>query len=61
MPLCLQDFMHARQGARALGDSVPASFPDAIDAVADFADPILAGEIVDGSWDPGSRRWRRTF
>jgi len=42
-----------------LTEAVPASFSDAIDAVADFADPILAGEIVDGSWDPGTRQWNR--
>lgn len=44
----------ARSG---LADAVPASFADVIDAVADFADPILTGEVVDGGWDPPARRW----
>lgn len=44
----------ARSG---LTDSVPASFSDAIGAVADLADPILSGEVVDGVWNPGTRRW----
>lgn len=38
---------------------VPASLADVIDAVAGFADPILTGEVRDGSWDPAERRWMR--
>lgn len=45
----------ARSG---LADDVPTDFATAIDAVADFADPILAQEVVDGTWDPVVRRWR---
>lgn len=45
----------ARSG---LADALPASFADAIAAVADFADPILAGELDDQLWDPTARRWR---
>lgn len=38
-------------------DTVPASLADVIDAVADFADPILTGRVIDGEWDPAARRW----
>ena len=36
---------------------VPARFDDAIDAVADFVDPVLAGDVEDGTWDARARRW----
>jgi predicted nucleotidyltransferase component of viral defense system len=41
-----------------LKDSAPTSFADAIRAIADFADPVLAGEVTTGEWDPATRRWR---
>lgn len=44
----------ARSG---LGDTVPQSLADVIDAAAEFADPILAGDVVNGTWDPVTRRW----
>lgn len=44
----------ARSG---LEDSAPASFADAIEAIADFADPILDGGVTSGKWDPAFRRW----
>ena len=44
----------ARSG---LVDAVPPVLADTITAVADFADPILTGEVVDGGWDPAARRW----
>jgi hypothetical protein len=40
-----------------LSDAVPASLADVIDAVANFADPILTGEVVDGGWNPAARHW----
>ena len=46
----------ARSG---LAESVPTSFADVIAAVADFADPILVGDVGDGIWDPVSRQWVR--
>lgn len=45
----------ARNG---LEDAAPASLSDAIRAIADFADPVLAGEVTAGAWDPATRRWR---
>jgi len=45
----------ARSG---LEDSAPPSFAEAIEAVADFADPILKGDVTSGRWDPVARRWR---
>jgi hypothetical protein len=45
----------ARSG---LDDSAPASLAEAIRAIADFADPILAGGVTSGVWDPAARRWR---
>lgn len=45
----------ARSG---LDDSAPTSFAEAIRAIADFADPILAGEVTTGRWDPALRGWR---
>jgi hypothetical protein len=40
-----------------LAEAVPANLGDVIDAVADFADPILAGDVLTGEWDPAARRW----
>lgn len=49
----------ARYVARAgLAASVPASFAEAITAVAEFADPILTDAVLDGSWLPDAGRWR---
>lgn len=45
----------ARSG---LNDSAPTSLAEAIRAIADFADPVLAGEVGSGTWDPVARRWR---
>lgn len=45
----------ARSG---LEDAAPPSFAEAIEAVADFADPILKGDVTSGRWDPVARRWR---
>lgn len=45
----------ARSG---LDDSAPASLAEAIRAIADFADPILADGVTSGVWDPVPRRWR---
>ena len=46
--------------ARAgLAGDVPASYAEAIEAIAAFADPILSGDLTEGRWDPGRRRWRR--
>lgn len=45
----------ARSG---LEDSAPLSFAEAIEAIADFADPILSGDVTSGRWDPVTRRWR---
>jgi predicted nucleotidyltransferase component of viral defense system len=46
--------------ARAgLAGEVPASYAEAIEAIAAFADPILGGNLTEGQWDPGRRRWRR--
>lgn len=44
----------------ALADTVPADFSITIDAVADFADPILTGDVSEGTWDPAVRGWRMT-
>lgn len=41
-----------------LATEVPADYDDAIAAIADFADPILSGEVTTGEWDPVSRAWR---
>lgn len=41
-----------------LATSVPVSFADAIAAVCAFADPILTGAVLDGSWSPDAGRWR---
>lgn len=41
-----------------LADYLPAGYAETITAVADFADPILAGEVTGGEWDPVQRRWR---
>lgn len=45
----------ARSG---LDESAPASFAEAIEAIADFADPVLAGQVVSRAWDPVERRWQ---
>lgn len=40
-----------------LHDQVPLALPLAIGDIIAFVDPILAGDVIDGSWDPGLRRW----
>ena len=40
-----------------LTEIVPASYADTIEAVAAFADPILADAVRLGTWDPTNRRW----
>lgn len=44
----------ARSG---LDDAVPLSLAEAIGAIAEFADPIIAGDIGGGLWEPATRRW----
>jgi len=41
-----------------LDDRLPAQFGEVVGAVADFADPVLAGTRIDGRWDPDRRAWR---
>lgn len=41
-----------------LEDSAPATLAEAIRAIAEFADPIIVGEVNSGVWDPAARRWR---
>ncbi len=45
----------ARSG---LDDAAPATLAEAIGAIAEFADPIIAGDVGGGVWDPAARRWR---
>ncbi|HSK27025.1 MAG TPA: nucleotidyl transferase AbiEii/AbiGii toxin family protein [Jiangellales bacterium] len=42
-----------------LASAVPASFAEAIEAIAAFADPVLRGDLTEGRWDPTQRRWQR--
>ena len=60
----LGDLAEQRQGdwstyiaAAGIEGLVPESFADAIDAVADFADPVLAHEVKTRTWDARARRW----
>lgn len=41
-----------------LNDAAPATLVEAIRAVVAFADPIVAGDLGSGVWDPAARRWR---
>ena len=41
------------------GVDAPATYAEAIERVAEFADPILTGEVSAGRWDPVERAWRR--
>jgi hypothetical protein len=36
---------------------VPSSYPDAINLVATFIDPLLGGSVQSGQWDPHSGSW----
>lgn len=45
----------ARSG---LNDSAPATLAGAVRAIAEFVDPIVAGEVGSAVWDPAARRWR---
>lgn len=45
----------ARSG---LDDAAPATLAEAIGGIAEFADPIIAGDVGGGVWDPAARRWR---
>lgn len=40
-----------------LEHQTPATYAEAIDAVAAFADPVLTGEITTGSWQPAVASW----
>lgn len=40
-----------------LDTAVPASYQAAIDAIADFADPLLTGDVTEGVWHPPSGQW----
>lgn len=42
-----------------LDDAAPATLAEAIEAIAEFADPIIGGEVGGGLWDPAERQWRR--
>lgn len=46
----------ARSG---LDDAAPATLAEAIEAIAEFADPIIGGDVGGGLWDPAERQWRR--
>lgn len=61
----LVDLANARQpdwtrflARSGLDDAAPATLADAIEAIAEFADPIIAGDVGNGVWDPAARRWR---
>ncbi|MGO8823748.1 MAG: hypothetical protein ACLQU9_00725 [Acidimicrobiales bacterium] len=41
----------------SLEDLVPSSYPDAINLVATFIDPLLDGSVQFGQWDPHSGSW----
>lgn len=44
--------------ARAgLGGAVPGQLDEVVRDVARFADPVLSGEVTDGTWGPTSRSW----
>lgn len=45
----------ARSGLAA---QLPATYEDAIAAIARFADPVVSGSVSSGRWDPARRRWR---
>jgi Nucleotidyl transferase AbiEii toxin, Type IV TA system len=47
------DFL-ARAG---LGDAVPGQLDEVVRDVARFADPVLSGEVTDGTWGPAARSW----
>jgi predicted nucleotidyltransferase component of viral defense system len=40
-----------------LEELVPSSYPDAINLVAAFIDPLLGGSVESGHWDPHSGGW----
>jgi hypothetical protein len=39
-------------------DELPAAFADLLSAVIDFADPVVAGELSEATWQPDHRAWR---
>lgn len=40
-----------------LEDATPEMFQNLLDSCIAFADPVLAGQVWDGSWDPSPRSW----
>lgn len=40
-----------------LGDSLPASFEETIEAVVGFAQPVIDGDAAGQEWDPSARNW----
>jgi predicted nucleotidyltransferase component of viral defense system len=41
------------------GVDAPGTYAEAIERIAEFADPILAGDVSAGRWDPVEQAWRR--
>ena len=42
-----------------LGPDLPGTYEEAIAMVAEFADPVVTGEVTTGRWDPVQRKWQR--
>lgn len=42
-----------------LDDRLPTGFAEVLATTIAFADPVLTGEVADGSWDPHHREWSR--
>jgi hypothetical protein len=40
-----------------LAGKLPGDYATAIRLVAEFADPVVTGDLATGQWDPRTRRW----
>lgn len=40
-----------------LSDRLPVAFADVLDEVIAFADPAIAGDVTDATWNPNARAW----
>lgn len=57
MPLWAQPRWQAWRVRVNRDRALPEQFAHVLDSVAAFADPVLEGAVLRGTWDPGSGRW----
>jgi hypothetical protein len=49
----------ARWRSRTGNTDLPEGLSEVLEAVSEFADPVIRGEVDAETWDPASRRWEQ--